>query len=79
MGAIHDAMAVVDPTGRVRGVEGLRVVDASIMPSIASSNLNAVVMMMAEKLSDAVLGKPPLAPIETAKPASPALLADRHS
>lgn len=40
-------------------------IDASIMPSIASSNLNAVVMMMAEKLSDAVLDKPPLAPVET--------------
>ncbi len=56
MGADDDAMAVVDVNGKVRGIQGLRVVDASIMPSIASSNINAVVMMIAEKLSDAILG-----------------------
>jgi len=61
MGAGSDARAVTDADGRVRGLESLRVVDASIMPSIASSNLNAVVMMMAEKLSDAILGRAPLA------------------
>jgi len=60
MGSDSDALAVTDSDGRVRGVEGLRVVDASLMPSIASSNLNAVVMMMAERLSDTILGRPAL-------------------
>jgi choline dehydrogenase len=54
--------AVVDADGRVHGVEDLRVVDASIMPSLVSGNLNAPVIMMAEKLSDAIRGEPPLAP-----------------
>ncbi len=59
MGA--DAMAVVDPEGRVHGVESLRVIDASIMPSIVSGNLNAPTIMMAEKLADRVRGRTPLA------------------
>jgi choline dehydrogenase len=42
----------------------LRVADASIMPSIVSANINCVVMMIAEKLSDAVLGRPPLEPLD---------------
>ena len=50
-----DAMAVVDPSGRVRGVNGLRIVDASIMPEITNGNLNAVVIMMAEKISHEIL------------------------
>ena len=56
--------AVVDAECRVHGIEGLRVVDASIMPMIASGNLNAPVMMMAEKASDMILGRPPLPPEE---------------
>ncbi len=48
---------VVDSEGRLKGFEGLRVVDASIMPSMVSGNLNASVVMMAEKISDAILGK----------------------
>ncbi len=51
-----DDMAVVDEEGRVHGVEGLRVVDASIMPSITSGNLHAPTIMMAEKIADAIVG-----------------------
>jgi choline dehydrogenase len=63
MGAPGDNRAVVDPQGRVMGVRGLRVVDASIMPSITTGNLNAPTIMLAEKLADAILDKPPLAPL----------------
>ena len=62
MGDPAAAHRVVDPETRVKGVAGLRVVDASIMPSIASSNLNAVVMMMAERASDLIRGRPLLPP-----------------
>jgi choline dehydrogenase len=62
MGAPDDARAVVDPLGRVRGVDALRVVDASIMPSITTGNLNAPTIMLAEKLADAIRGKAPLEP-----------------
>ncbi len=55
-----DDMAVVDGSGRVHGVDGLRVVDASIMPDVVSGNLNVPVIMMAEKLADAILGLKPL-------------------
>lgn len=51
-----DPGAVVDAQGRVNGIEGLRVVDASIMPEITNGNLNSPVVMMAEKVSDYVLG-----------------------
>lgn len=57
MGSENDPMAVVNPSGVVFGMEGLRVIDSSIMPSIVSGNLNAPTIMMAEKLSDVVLGK----------------------
>ena len=55
-----DPTAVVDDQLRVRGIEGLRVVDASIMPTMPSANLNASVLMIAEKASDMIRGKPAL-------------------
>lgn len=56
----EDDMAVVDGQGRVHGIEGLRVVDASIMPLIVTGNLNAPTIMMAEKIADNIRGRAPL-------------------
>ncbi|MDN5514492.1 MAG: choline dehydrogenase [Pseudomonas sp.] len=56
----EDDMAVVDAQGRVHGLQGLRVVDASIMPEIITGNLNATTIMMAEKIADRILGRQPL-------------------
>lgn len=55
MGAADDPEAVVDPEGRVYGVAGLRVVDASVMPCVPRANTNFPTIMVAEKMSDAIL------------------------
>ncbi|HCK02607.1 MAG TPA: choline dehydrogenase [Serratia grimesii] len=56
----EDEMAVVDGQGRVHGMEGLRVVDASIMPLIITGNLNATTIMIAEKIADRIRQRTPL-------------------
>jgi choline dehydrogenase len=58
-----DEMSVVDPaTMRVHGLEGLRVVDASVFPYVTNGNIYAPVMMVAEKAADLILGATPLEP-----------------
>ncbi|MEK9646962.1 MAG: GMC oxidoreductase, partial [Alphaproteobacteria bacterium] len=57
-----DERAVLDTECRVRGAENLRVVDASSMPDLVSGNINAAVLVIAEKVSDHILGNTPLAP-----------------
>ncbi len=60
MGSAGDPLAVVDPEARVIGVEALRVVDSSIMPSITNGNLNAPTIMIAEMAADMIRGREPL-------------------
>ena len=60
MGRRDDPQAVVDPQGRVIGVEGLRVADSSVFPRITNGNLNGPSILVGEKMADHILGKDPL-------------------
>jgi choline dehydrogenase len=65
----HDAMAVTDGEGLVRGLTGLRIVDGSILPYIPTANVNAPIIMVAEKIADRIRGRQALAR-ETLRPTS---------
>lgn len=71
MGDPLEPMTVVDPEARVVGLERLRVVDSSIMPTLTTGNLNAPTIMIGEKMADAILGRPAL-PASNALYANPA-------
>ncbi len=64
MGPAHDAMAVVDERLAVNGVGGLHVVDASVMPDLVGGNINATVLMIAERAADMISHRPLLAPVQ---------------
>jgi choline dehydrogenase/4-pyridoxate dehydrogenase len=66
MGLSSDPLAVVDPELRVFGTEGLRVVDGAVMPDLIGGNINAPIIMIAERAADLIRGREPLAPARIA-------------
>jgi len=68
MGLASDPMAVVDRELRVFGTEGLRVIDGSVVPALVGGNINAPIIMIAEKAADLILGRPPPEPSRPAPP-----------
>ncbi len=68
MGVASDPLAVVDPELRVFGIEGLRVVDGSVMPDLVGANINAPIIMIAEKAADLIRGRQPLEAVRIAAP-----------
>jgi choline dehydrogenase len=63
MGRHDDPLAVVTPDLKVRGIQGLRVIDASVMPNVICGNTNATSVVIGDKGADLVLGLPALAPL----------------
>jgi choline dehydrogenase len=57
MGAADDEQAVVDPQLRVRGIDGLRIADASVMPTLVRGNTNAPSIMIGERAADLIAGR----------------------
>ncbi len=60
MGAVDDDTAVVDPELRIRGLDGIRIIDASVMPCVVSGNTNAAAVMIGEKGADLIRGLSPV-------------------